>query len=258
MAPIIDLESTAGEQTGWRGLFATIKGTLIQPTHAAGWPFILIFALITVGLTFLSNELGLMGLAATLWCYYFFRDPRRVTPNRLGLVIAPACGTVTAILKDQTLPPELTGALDTGYNFTRISIFLSVFDVHVNRVPVGGTVISKAYRPGKFLNAALDKASTDNEMSATLLRMTHKAKDYDVGVVQIAGWVARRILNDLREGQTLQAGARMGIIRFGSRVDVYIPEQAVPLVCVGQKTIEGETVLADFDAAEEARTGEVR
>lgn len=238
-------------------LFETIRKTVMVPINPAGWPFIAAFAVASILLALLWDVLGLIGLVLTLWCLYFFRDPRRVTPSREGLVISPACGTVVAVVPDQALPVELDQALEAAPNFTRISIFLSVFDVHVNRNPIAGKVVQIAYRPGKFLNAALDKASIDNEMSATLLRVQNGKTEVDVAYVQIAGWVARRIVNNLKVGQSVRTGEHMGLIRFGSRVDVYVPHDCVPLVVVGQSAIEGETVLADFKAKEKPRAGEV-
>jgi len=241
----------------WSYLFATIRKTVFLPINPAGWPFITIFAVVSVLLALMSSYLGILGLLLTLWCIFFFRDPLRTTPDREGLVISPACGTVVAVTPDVTLPPELDQAIDSGPNFTRISVFLSVFDVHVNRNPYPGTVKQIAYRPGKFLNAALDKASTDNEMSATLLRIQNGKDEADLAYVQIAGWVARRIINQLTVGQTVRAGQHMGLIRFGSRIDVYVPDGCVPMVIPGQKTIEGETVLADFKSKEKPRSGGV-
>lgn len=243
------------EAPNWSDLFETIRRTVLLPVNPAGWPFIAAFAAGSVLLALLWEPLGWIGLVLTLWCLFFFRDPVRQIPAREGLIVSPGCGRVVAVVTDQKLPPELDQALDTGFNFTRISIFLSVFDVHVNRVPIEGTVIQTAYRPGKFLNAAVDKASEDNEMSATLLRVKDGGKDADVAFVQIAGWVARRIINQLLPGQAVRTGQRMGLIRFGSRIDVYAPEHAVPMVSVGQTIIEGETVLFDLKSKEKPREG---
>ncbi|MCB1538268.1 MAG: phosphatidylserine decarboxylase family protein [Rhodospirillales bacterium] len=237
----------------WSDLLATIRKTVIFPVNPAGWPFVAAFAVGAAVLGFIATPLGWIGLVLTLWCLYFFRDPVRATPAREGLVVSPGCGRVVAVTPDVQLPPELDRAMDTGFNFTRISVFLSVFDVHVNRVPVTGEVTQTAYRPGKFLNAALDKASTDNEMSATLLKVKNGTKDVDVAFVQIAGWVARRIVNELAPGRQVRTGERMGLIRFGSRIDVYVPDGCVPMVSVGQSVIEGETVLADFKSKEKPR-----
>lgn len=242
----------------WADLFATIRKTVFLPINPAGWPFITAFALATIVLALIWEGLGVIGLVLTLWCVFFFRDPHRMTPDREGLVISSASGKVVAVKTDVSLPDELQDdALDDGDNFTCISVFLSVFDVHVNRVPIAGRVVKTAYRPGKFLNAALDKASSDNEMSATLLRVSDNKKDIDVAFVQIAGWVARRIINDLTPEQDVKTGERMGLIRFGSRVDVYVPKHAVPMVIVGQTVIEGESVLADLKSKEKPRTGTV-
>ncbi len=242
----------------WSDLYETIRRTVFLPINPAGWPFIAAFAVASILLAILAEPLGWMGLVLTLWCLFFFRDPHRVIPTRAGLVVSPGCGRVVAVVPDVKLPPELDRAMDTGPNFTRISVFLSVFDVHVNRVPIDGEVVQTAYRPGKFVNAAIDKASTDNEMSATLLKARNGEKDVDVVFVQIAGWVARRIINDLAPGQIVRTGQRMGLIRFGSRIDVYVPDDCVPMVAVGQTVIEGETVLADFRSTDKAREGEVR
>ncbi len=231
-------------------LIKTIKDTFRGRIHPAGWPFIMIFAFVTIVLAIVDEALGMTGLILTGWCLYFFRDPERATPVREGLVVSPANGRVVAIVPDQKLPPELTRAMDNLPSFTRISIFLNVFNVHVNRIPVDGVVVQKSYRPGKFLNAALDKASEDNEMSATLMKIQHKGKDHDFAVVQIAGWVARRIINETKEDMVMKAGQRMGIIRFGSRTDIYIPEDVVPRVVVGQTVIEGETIVADLANAD--------
>ncbi|MBU6235205.1 MAG: phosphatidylserine decarboxylase [Alphaproteobacteria bacterium] len=239
----------------WSGLWDTIRKTLFVPIHPAGWPFITAFAVVSALLGLWAEPLGWGGLVLTLWCLYFFRNPVRTVPQREGLVVSPACGKVVAVVQDQALPPELDKAMDTGMNFTRISVFLSVFDVHVNRTPIAGKVVQTAYRPGKFLNAALDKASTDNEMSATLLRVTDGKKDIDVAFVQIAGWVARRIINNLKPDDVVETGGHMGLIRFGSRIDVYVPEYAVPMVCVGQRVVEGESVLADLKSKEKPREG---
>ena len=243
------------ETPDWTDLFETIRRTVLLPINPAGWPFIAAFAVGSILLALLWEPLGWAGLVLTLWCLFFFRDPIRTIPTRDGLIVSPGCGRVVAVVTDQKLPAELDQAMDTGFNFTRISIFLSVFDVHVNRTPIAGTVVQTAYRPGKFLNAAVDKASLDNEMSATLLKVNDGTKDVDIVFVQIAGWVARRIINQLLPGQIVRTGERMGLIRFGSRIDVYAPEYAVPMVAVGQTIIEGETVLFDMKSKDTAREG---
>ena len=228
----------------------TIRSVLV-PIHREGWKFIGLFALATLVLFALWPLLGWIGLLLTLWCVYFFRDPARVTPVRAGLIIAPADGVVQLI--ESAVPPA---ELDMGQDpRPRISIFMNVFDVHVNRMPVDGTVTRLAYRPGKFFDASLDKASTDNERQA--LRVA-TVDGKDIAVVQIAGLVARRILCEVTEGQAVRAGERFGLIRFGNRVDVYLDIGMVPLVIVGQRSIAGETVLADPRLNEPARTGEVR
>ncbi len=224
--------------------------------HPAGWPFIGLAAGVTFILLFTSGTAFFVGLVLTAWCFYFFRDPDRVAPIRAGLVVSPADGRVIAI-KD--VVPDLEFGLGSE-PLTRISIFLNVFDVHVNRIPADGTVIGRHYRPGKFFNASLDKASVDNERMALTIQMEgdHPRADEKIGVVQIAGLIARRIVCDAQEEERVKAGERFGLIRFGSRTDVYLPKGVNPLVCVGQRTIGGETVLADFLSQEEPRKGEVR
>jgi phosphatidylserine decarboxylase len=192
-----------------------------------------------------------LGLLAAAYCAYFFRDPPRVTPTRVGLVIAPADGLVHPIVR-AVPPPEL----ELGdAPLTRVSIFLNIFNVHINRVPIDGTVTALSYRPGKFVNAALDKASEDNE------RMAIKVTTYDgvdLGFVQIAGLVARRIVCNLKADQPVRAGQVFGLIRFGSRMDVYLPEGVAPLVAPYQTAVAGETVIADLQSGEAARQGEER
>ncbi|CAA7612826.1 phosphatidylserine decarboxylase [Magnetospirillum sp. UT-4] len=221
------------------------------PIHREGWPFVALFALGALLLGLVWEPLGWLGLLATLWCLYFFRNPDRVTATRDGLVISPADGVVCML--GQAVPPA---ELDMGTEpRLRISVFMSVFDVHVNRVPIDGRVARLAYRPGKFLNAALDKASDDNERMAVRLDL---ADGRQVAFVQIAGLVARRIKCDLSENQEVRAGERFGLIRFGSRVDVYLPDGVASQVVCGQRCIAGETVLADIASAEPARSGDVR
>ncbi len=224
---------------------------VIVPIHREGWPFVGAFALAALVLGLIASPLGWIGAILTAWCAYFFRDPPRVTPSRAGLVISPADGVVQSI-GPAVPPPELELGED---RLTRISVFMNVFDVHINRAPVDGTVERIAYRPGKFLNASLDKASEDNERLSLLIE-TAEGKSF--GVVQIAGLVARRIIRWVEVGEALEAGQRFGMIRFGSRVDVYLPEGAVPLAVVGQRAVAGETVLADMAAQEPPREGEVR
>lgn len=223
----------------------------------AGWPFIWSFAAISVALAMvIGGGAFVVGAAVTLFCAYFFRDPDRVTPTRSGLVVSPADGKVVAI--EAVIPEAELGLGDEPR--TRVSIFLNVFDVHVNRVPVAGTVVETLYRAGKFLHAASDKASVDNErMSVTIeLTGTHPYAGQRLGVVQIAGLIARRIVCNIQRGFVLRTGERYGLIRFGSRTDVYLPPKMQPLVCVGQYMIGGETVIADCLATEAVREGEVR
>jgi phosphatidylserine decarboxylase len=231
-------------------VYDTIKQAL-APVHRAGWPFVAGAFVIAVALGFLWEPLFWLGLLATAYCAYFFRDPARVTPVRPGLVVSPADGRVQAIA--EVRPPK---ELEMGEAaLPRISVFLSILDVHVNRAPVDGTVERTEYRPGTFVNAALDKASEENERQAVRLK-TDDGRT--IGMVQIAGLVARRIVCRLQAGRKVRAGERFGLIRFGSRVDVYLPSGVAPLVAVGQRAVGGETVLADLTSDEPPRQGEVR
>jgi phosphatidylserine decarboxylase len=218
----------------------------MAPIHPEGYPFIGGFALISLVLFWIWTPLGWLGVVATAWCACFFRDPPRVTPLRDGLVVAPADGRVSLI--GTAVPPEDLG-LGTRL-LPRVSIFMSVFDCHVNRSPVSGRIEKIVYRKGLFLNADLDKASEDNERNSFLIATTGRR----IAVVQIAGLIARRIVPFVNEGQTVAAGERIGMIRFGSRVDVYLPEGIAPLVAEGQTAIAGETVIADFSAQNPGRT----
>ncbi|MBK8174053.1 MAG: phosphatidylserine decarboxylase [Rhodospirillales bacterium] len=231
----------------------TVSKTLCVSIHRAGWPFIGVFAALSLLLLTQSTALGALGLVATAWCTYFFRDPERVTPNRPGLIVSPADGLVSSV--SAARPPQDLGLADADRPRTRVSVFLNVFDVHINRLPVDGTIAAIRYRPGKFLNAALDKASDDNERNAVRIDVGAAGS---IVVVQIAGLVARRISSWISEGEAVRAGQRFGLIRFGSRVDVYLPDGVAPLVCLGQRCIAGETVIADLFAGEPARQGERR
>lgn len=223
--------------------------TSIAPIHREGWRFIAMFAAASLVLFWLLPDVfGWVGVVLTLWCAYFFRDPERVTPVGQNLVISPADGRVSAIATVMP-PPELDLPRELH---TRISVFMNVFDVHVNRSPVDGTIARLAYVPGAFLNAELDKASEDNERQALTLQLADGRR---IGAVQIAGLVARRIVKFVEEGARLSAGERFGLIRFGSRVDVYLPLGVPPLVCVGQRALAGETVLADLAFDGPARQG---
>lgn len=225
--------------------------TVLCPIHREGWRFIAIFFFVTVLLAWFWSPLLLPGAILTAWCAYFFRDPDRITPIRAGLVVSPADGVVQMI--GPATPP---GELEMGDEpRTRVSVFMNVFNVHVNRIPTDGTISRLSYRPGKFLNASLDKASEDNERQA--VRMV-SSDGRDIAFVQIAGLVARRILCELANDQTVRAGERFGMIRFGSRVDVYLPDGVEPLVCVGQTCVAGETVIADLTAGNEQMPGEMR
>jgi len=221
---------------------------VLTPIHPDGWRFIAIAAVVTLIFFWLWTPLGWLGLLVTLWCVYFFRDPWRVTPTREGLVVAPADGLVVSVGPAMP-PPELEmGAAP----MTRIGIFLNVFDVHINRMPMSGRILKLAYHAGKFLNASLDKASDENERMAIRVATNEGP---EIAVVQIAGLVARRIVCNLSAGQDAIAGQRFGLIRFGSRTDVYLPPSWPPLVIPGQRVLGGETVIADARAQESPRRG---
>lgn len=219
--------------------------SLIVPIHKEGYVFIGIAAVASLVLGQLWEPFGWIGLILTLWVCYFFRDPPRATPQREGLVISPADGRVSQVAS--AIPPVELGLGDEP--MTRVSVFMNVFDCHVNRSPVTGKIIKIAYTPGLFLNADLDKASEENERNGLVI----EAGGTRYGVVQIAGLVARRIVSFVKEGDALVAGERFGLIRFGSRVDVYLPMGVTPLVGEGQTAIAGETVIADLKAGEPAR-----
>ena len=218
----------------------------IVPITPEGYPFIGAFALISLILFWLWSPLGWIGTVLTLWCILFFRDPPRVTPVREGLVVAPADGRVSQITT--AAPPHELGLGDKP--LPRISIFMSVFDCHINRSPMAGLVEKIVYQPGKFVNADLDKASADNERNSLVIAAPGGAR---IVVVQIAGLVARRIVSFVKEGQPVGTGERFGMIRFGSRLDVYLPPDTAPLVAVGQIAVAGETVLADLNVSDAGR-----
>lgn len=213
-----------------------IRSALV-PIAREGWPFIAAFAALALVLAFFGTALGWIGVLLTAWCVYFFRDPPRVTPTTPGLVVSPADGQVQAV-EPALPPPELE--MGPGERL-RISIFMNVFDVHVNRIPADGAVTALSYRPGKFFNASLDKASEHNERQSIRLTTTDGK---DIAVVQIAGLIARRIVCRLAPEQQVMAGERFGLIRFGSRVDVYLDDGMVPLAIAGQRAVAGETVIA--------------
>ena len=222
--------------------------TFIKPMHREGIKFILIFSVISLILFFIYIPLGWVGIGLTIWCYYFFRDPKRTIPVRDGLLVSPADGVISLIEKTMP-PPELDIEKE---ELTRISVFMNVFNCHVNRSPIAGKVMEINYRPGKFFNASLDKASVDNERNSLVLQIPDGRQ---IVVVQIAGLVARRIVSFVKPNQTLRIGQRFGLIRFGSRVDIYLPTGVQPLVCIGQIMVSGETVIADLNSKELARDG---
>ena len=220
-------------------LVDTIKNTFV-PIHRQGWPFVAAFAGVTVVAGIFSTSLFWIGAILTAWCAYFFRDPERVTPVDDRLVVSPADGVVSAV--GPAVPPRELGFGD--HEMTRVSVFMNVFSCHVNRAPVRGRIVAVEHRPGKFLNAELDKASVENERNGLVI----DSPNGRVAAVQIAGLVARRILCWTEAGNDIGVGDRFGLIRFGSRVDVYLPDGAVAKVAVGQTAVAGETVIAEFGA----------
>jgi phosphatidylserine decarboxylase len=224
---------------------ASIRSQLV-PVNPEGYPFIGVFALASLVLFLVWAPLGWVGVVLTIWCALFFRDPPRATPVREGLIIAPADGMISRVA--HVVPPADLGLGSRA--LPRISIFMSVFNCHITRSPAAGRIERIVYKAGKFLNADLDKASEDNERNGLVIDMGGSR----IGVVQIAGLVARRIVSWRKEGDTIAAGERFGMIRFGSRLDVYLPEAVRPLVAEGQTAVAGETVLADLRHPDPARS----
>lgn len=223
---------------------------ILPPIHPEGWRFVGVFAAVTVLMWMLFKPVGVVCLALTVWCYFFFRDPRRAVPEGDTLVLSPADGIVSAIT--EVFPPK---ELEIGEEpMTRISIFMSVFSVHVNRAPMAGKITKMFYRPGAFVDVSLDKESENNERQELAMETVTGQK---IAFVQIAGLVARRILTFVKEGDQLKAGERFGLIRFGSRLDVYLPKGVAPLVLEGQTAVAGETILADMAVSGSARKGEI-
>jgi phosphatidylserine decarboxylase len=219
--------------------FLNLLKLISFPIHKEGFKFILIFAIITIIFALLSHTLGLIGFVLTLWCIFFFRDPERITPHDKNILVSPADGVVTKVDHNVSAPAELK----MGHKkFNRISVFLNVFNVHVNRIPVSGKITKINYVAGKFLSANLDEASKENERNSVLVT----TKDgMEIIFVQIAGLVARRIVSDLEVGQEVKIGERYGIIRFGSRMDIYLPEEVKIKTLIGQIMIGGETIIAE-------------
>lgn len=210
------------------------------PIHREGWRFIVLAVLFNAALFAASSQAGFVFLPLTLWCILFFRDPERKTPQGNGLVVSPADGKLLPIIR--AVPPPELGMGETPR--LRLSIFMDVFNVHVNRMPVNGRVVALRYRHGRFFNASFDKASEHNERMAIRIEPEEKGDGGGLAVIQIAGLIARRIKCDLLEGQAVRRGERFGIIRFGSRLDVYLPPDATVMVRESQRVRAGETVLA--------------
>jgi phosphatidylserine decarboxylase len=236
------MTSAPQRRSGPLAHFLNLARNTVPPMHPAGRPFVAGGLIATLLVRRFSRSAGLLAALGTAWCAWFFREPRRVTPQRPGIVVAPADGAVSQVGK--AVPPPELGIGDEP--LLRVSTFLSVFDVHVQRAPATGVVHAMAYRKGKFLSADLDKASEDNERNSVLLRT---ADGTDVVVVQIAGLVARRIVCTVGAGERVDAGQTYGLIRFGSRVDLYLPPGSRLLVEPGQRTIGGETVVAELPSA---------
>ena len=222
-------------------IYKAITEEVLVPIHPAGWPFIFLFVLASILITVFWSPFAVVGTLLSLWCVYFFRNPRRTTPVTDNLVIAPADGRVLSI---GPANPPVDLDLPTG-NWRRVAIFMNVFDVHVNRAPVSGMVTATSYHKGAFVNSSLDKAAEANERQNICMETDTGHK---IGIVQIAGLVARRILLETGVGDRLLVGQQFGIIRFGSRVDVWLPASTPVTVLPGQRTIAGETVIADLDA----------
>lgn len=227
------------------------KDYILPNIHSEGWRFVGIFVAVTALLAIIWEPLGFIGLVLTIWCYYFFRDPQRITPDIDDVVVSPADGIVQMIAKVKA-PEELNMGEQM---FTRVSVFMSVFNVHVNRTPAEGKITNAVYVPGKFLNATLDKASKDNERQILAMK-TKSGKD--ICFVQIAGLVARRIVCYAHIGQEYKVGERFGMIRFGSRLDVYLPEGVEPQVALGQTMVAGETIIANLNSNAKALEGVIR
>lgn len=223
----------------------------LPPIHPEGVIFGAIFFMVSVVFWHITPFLGWIGFILTLWCFYFFRNPERFTPTRKGLIISPADGVVQSISEVET--PKVLGLKEAKR--VRVSVFMNVFNVHVNRIPLGGTIKKIHYHEGRFLNASLDKASEHNERQYMVVETDDKTT---IAFTQIAGLIARRIRCDVKEGDKVETGHRFGLIRFGSRVDIFLPPSVNPLVSVGQTMVAGETVLADMTSKEKARHGETR
>ncbi|MES2677966.1 MAG: phosphatidylserine decarboxylase [Pseudomonadota bacterium] len=213
---------------------------ILVPIHKEGFKFILIFAVATIILALMSSTLGTIGLVLTLWCIFFFRDPERFTPRGENLIISPADGVINLIEQNATPPAELGLA---NNDWTKISVFLNVFNVHVNRAPIAGKITQVKYQEGKFFSANLEEASAENERNSAVVKTKSGAQ---IVFVQVAGLVARRIVSDLKEGAEVEAGERYGIIRFGSRADIYLPKTSQVKVLVGQTMVGGETVIGEL------------
>ncbi len=223
---------------------------ILPPIHPEGWRFVGVFAAVTVLMWMLFKPVGVVCLALTVWCYFFFRNPLRAVPAGDSLVLSPADGIVSKIA--DVVPPK---ELEIGDEpMTRVSIFMSVFSVHVNRAPMAGKITKMYYRPGAFVDVSLDKESENNERQELAMETVTGHK---IAFVQIAGLVARRILTFVKEGDQLKAGERFGLIRFGSRLDVYLPKGVAIQVMEGQTAVAGETVLADINVTGENRQGEI-
>ncbi|MBL9064509.1 phosphatidylserine decarboxylase [Tabrizicola sp.] len=224
--------------------------TVIKPMHPEGYKFVAAFAVVTALLFWIWDPLGWLGLGLTVWCYYFFRDPKRSVPENAGLLVSPADGAVSLI--ERAVPPAELGMGPDA--LVRVSVFMSVFNCHVNRAPIAGRVTAVAYRAGKFFNASLDKASEENERNALAIELPDGRK---IAVVQIAGLVARRIVCWKKPGDGVRTGERFGLIRFGSRLDVYLPEGVHPQVALGQTMVAGESVIALIGQEAPARVARV-
>ncbi len=219
----------------------SLKSSIFVPIHPAGTPFVVLFSIITVLVGWIWSPLFVFGLVLTIWCVYFFRNPRRFTPPnpKNNLIVSPADGKIVEI--SNLIPDDEIGLPKT--NYIKVGVFMNVFDVHVNRSPMNGRIVNKNYIPGLFFNASLNKASKENERLSLVMDIGQNKK---IAFVQIAGLIARRIVNEAEVGTELQTGEIFGLIRFGSRVDIYFPENSNLKILEGQISIAGETIIAEI------------
>jgi len=225
----------------------------IPPLHPSGWPYVVGCAFAAIILSLIWDFAGVIALIISLWCFYFFRQPKRVTPQRDGLIIAPAAGTVTHITKDVPLPSLFDEPTNQGDHFTRITITPNIFDVHINRIPIQGTVTQKSIQQQAVIDDTFDKTTEDITQTGIIIQATYKNKTYDIGVVQQGSLAAKKVICDAKKGDDYDAGAAYGFTQFHAQIDLYLPKGVSPLVAIGQTMIDGETVMADLSSKEKQR-----